>query len=77
MDIQIRPIEPDEFVRFESVTEAAFGDHVHDDSIERRRAVVEMDRTLAAFDGASIVGTTVACSRRASRSQEARWAWRA
>jgi predicted acetyltransferase len=58
MDIQIRPIEPDEFVAFSKATETAFGEHPDDDSIERWRSVAETDRTLAAFDGPDIVGTT-------------------
>lgn len=58
MDIQIRPIEPDEFVAFAKATEAAFGDTPDDAAIERWRAICEIDRTLAAFDGQDIVGTT-------------------
>jgi predicted acetyltransferase len=57
-DIQIRPIVPEEFATFSATTEAAFGDTPSPDAIERWRTVFEFDRSLAAFDGAAMVGTS-------------------
>lgn len=57
MNFTLRPIEPDEFVRFSRAAARAFGEHPKDDEIEEERRLLEFDRSLAAFDGDSIVGT--------------------
>jgi predicted acetyltransferase len=61
----IRPISEEEFGAFYAVIEHAFNSH-HPTSEELRHdlPVFEFDRSLAAFDGADIVGTSAALSLR-------------
>jgi len=61
----LRPISPGEFNAFFDVPVEAFNDADRpDDAIEHERTVFEFDRSLAAFDGDAIVGTTAAYSFR-------------
>lgn len=57
MDFQIRPVTSEEQTAYVRAMETAFGEHATDDAIEWSRAVAELDRTLAVFDGDQIVGT--------------------
>jgi predicted acetyltransferase len=59
MDIDIRPINAEEFDLFVKVDSNAFGDHPDAETTDLWRHVSELDRTLAAFDGEAIVGTTL------------------
>jgi len=59
---EIRPIEPDEFPAFRRAGDAAFGHQPSDEDIEADRAMLELDRTLAAYDAGRIVGTATAFS---------------
>lgn len=56
MDVEIRPIEPEEFEEWARTLEGAFGLRPTPEEIERERRVAEIDRCLAAFDGAEMVG---------------------
>jgi predicted N-acetyltransferase YhbS len=56
--INIRPIAPDEFLPFARADSAAFGFEVVPERMEDTKQIFEFDRTLAAFDGEEIVGTT-------------------
>ncbi|HLA19493.1 MAG TPA: GNAT family N-acetyltransferase, partial [Dehalococcoidia bacterium] len=58
MGINIRPIAPDEFLPFARADSAAFGFEVVPERMEDTKQIFEFDRTLAAFDGEEIVGTT-------------------
>jgi len=59
----LRPITPGEFDAFCAVPVEAFNDaDRHPESNEHERIVFEFDRSLAAFDGDEIVGTTAAYS---------------
>jgi predicted acetyltransferase len=61
----IRPIEQDEFSAFYAVTEDAFNSSYPADEEQRYDLpVFEFDRSLAAFDGAEMVGTAIALSIR-------------
>lgn len=62
MDIEIRPIVADEFERYSTSVERAFGSHPRPDEIEEWRRISEPERSLAAFDGGEIVGTAAAFS---------------
>lgn len=57
MSFELRPIQPDEFVPFSRAASRAFGEHAKDEEIEEERPLFEFDRSLAAFDGDTIVGT--------------------
>lgn len=57
-DIEIRPIRDDEFPAFLTAIREGFGnDDPPEDTSERFRTMLPVDRTLAAFDGDTIVGT--------------------
>jgi predicted acetyltransferase len=59
----LRPITPGEFDAFCGVPIEAFNDAERPaEAIEQERMVFEFDRSLAAFDGDAIVGTTAAYS---------------
>jgi predicted acetyltransferase len=61
----IRPISEDEFSAFYAVIEHAFNSrHPRDEELRHDLPVFEFDRSLAAFDGAEIVGTAGAFSLR-------------
>jgi hypothetical protein len=54
--IELRPVTADEMAAFVTATHRAFGDDVRPDRLERDVASIAPERTLAAFDGADIVG---------------------
>ncbi|MFV2000392.1 MAG: GNAT family N-acetyltransferase [Acidimicrobiia bacterium] len=57
-DIEIRPVEESEFAAFVVAFHEGFSDDIPDESlVERERRLFPLDRTLAAFDGTSVVGT--------------------
>ena len=58
MDLELRPIVPDELPAYKRTDEYGFG-YRHERRAEQRRAGpnAELDRTVAAFDGDEIVGT--------------------
>ncbi len=59
----LRPITPDEFEAFGDVPTQAFNDTAWPaEAVEQERLVFEFDRSIAAFDGDAIVGTTCAYS---------------
>jgi predicted acetyltransferase len=61
----MRPIAPEEFeAYFDAAIEAFNEAERHAESIESERKIFEFDRSLAAFDGDAIVGTTSAYSFR-------------
>lgn len=64
MDIRLRGIEPGDARKWLEVTEASFGAGLPDDVFEDLRHVVETDRSIAAFDGKTMVGTAGAYSLR-------------
>ena len=64
MDVEIRGIREDELEAWIHATEAAFSDRLDPEEIELERSVAEIDRSMAAFDGADIVGTAAAASLR-------------
>lgn len=58
---QIRAVTPDEFEAYCEVPTLAFADAtVSPEQVEHERLVFEFDRSLAAFDGDAMVGTTAA-----------------
>jgi predicted acetyltransferase len=62
---RLRPITPDEFDAFGDVPTQAFNDTAWPpEAMEQERVIFEFDRSLAAFDGDAIVGTTAAYSFR-------------
>jgi predicted acetyltransferase len=61
----IRPAGEDEFPAFLAVGEHAFNSSYPTELVlQHERTVFEADRSLAAFDGADMVGTTCACTFR-------------
>jgi len=56
-EIQIRPIEDDEMPAFCVAMAQGFGSDSDDGHADRVRAVMPLERTLAAFEGEQIVGT--------------------
>src|SRR5689334_3462050 len=58
MQIELRPIGADEYTAFMQANFAAFGEHPSDDAMTRERLMLEFDRTVAAYDGGRIVGTS-------------------
>jgi predicted acetyltransferase len=63
----IRPISEAEFAAFYAVLEHAFNAaYPTDEELRHDQAVFEFDRTLAAFDGADLVGTAAALTFRMS-----------
>src|ERR1700735_77925 len=61
----IRPISEDEFGAFYAVIEHAFNaQYPADEELRHEMGVFEFDRSLAAFDGADMVGTAAALSLR-------------
>lgn len=59
MSIEIRPITPDEFETFYAAMAVGFGSsQTRPDEAEDTLRTCEFDRTLAAFDGGLLVGTT-------------------
>lgn len=64
MQFDVRPIATEEFPALARTNYTAFGGAPTDEDIERSRAFVEQDRTLAAFDAGRMVGTAAALSYR-------------
>jgi predicted acetyltransferase len=63
----IRPISPAEFRAFYAVLEHAFNSsYPTDEELRHDQAILEFDRTLAAFDGADMVGTATTLTFRMS-----------
>src|SRR5260221_2445525 len=62
MELEIRPIAPEEYSTFVRTDDAAFGERHADDFIEALRPLTELDRTLAAFDGERMAATAAAFS---------------
>ena len=60
MDLQIRTISEQELVPFILGASTASGDAPSDAEIERERRMAEPERSMAAFDGPDIVGTSSA-----------------
>ena len=58
MGVRIDTVGLDDYERWIRATETAFGTRVTDAQLERWRALFDPERTLAAFDGDRIVGTT-------------------
>ena len=56
MALKIRPINSEQFEAFASSGAASFGD-VHLDRIDDEKAILDLDLTLAGFDGEEIVST--------------------
>jgi predicted acetyltransferase len=61
-DFEIRPIELTEVPAFLRTVDAAFGHHTADEDLAAQQALFEPNRSLAAFDASSIVGTAKAIS---------------
>ncbi len=61
MALEIRPVTREELDAFIKAHRRVFGDPITEDSIRHEASVIDLDqmRTLAVFDGARIVGTTV------------------
>lgn len=62
MDLTLRPVTADEFPSYFDTMCAAFGDDPRRDALEQLRAITELDRTLAAYEGDRIVATAGAHS---------------
>jgi predicted acetyltransferase len=58
MSVTRRPIDADEFEAFARADAVAFGFTMTASDREAEKTALEFDRTLAAFDGAAVVGTT-------------------
>ena len=56
-DFLLRPVTPDELAEFARIDLTAFGERMDPARLELDWSGVELDRTLAAFDGEEIVGT--------------------
>jgi predicted acetyltransferase len=61
--MEIRPVTADELPAYLRTAEGAFHEDVAPEDIEMDRTLVELERTLAAFDGPEIVGTTAILTR--------------
>ena len=64
MDIEIRPITPEEYGDFAVAAESAFGHQPRPEELEIYRKVFEFERSLAAFEAGTIVATAGAESLR-------------
>lgn len=62
MGITLRRIEPAELAKFAEAQAISFGADFHPELVEKRDHIFEYDRSVAAFDGADIVGTAGAFS---------------
>lgn len=60
--MEIRPVGPDELPQFVRADHAGFGYISTDDNVTDAQRFLELDRTLATFDGDEIVGTAAAFS---------------
>ena len=58
MDFELRPIVEEEITPWISAENVGFGSHFDEADLSRvRKRISDLDRTLAAFDGGTIVGT--------------------
>ena len=57
MDLTLRPVSGDELPAYIDAEQTAFGGHRDPDELEHERKFIELDRTLAAFEGDRVVGT--------------------
>jgi predicted acetyltransferase len=62
MDLEIRPIRPDEHEAYARATDAAFSGVASPEELEDDRTIAEFDRRFAAFDDGTIVGGSSASS---------------
>jgi predicted acetyltransferase len=62
MDFDLRPVTEEEVPSFLRCSEGAFGIQLDDEAVEVEAPAVEVDRSLAVFDGADIVATAGALS---------------
>jgi predicted acetyltransferase len=62
----IRAISPDEFEAFSAVPGEAFLEDWPADALALERQIIELDRTIAAFDGRTMVGTATSFTFRLS-----------
>ena len=62
MNIRLRPVDESEFPSFQRIASRGFGNHVDSALIDERQKIVELDRTIAAYDGNDIVGTNLSSS---------------
>ena len=62
MDIEIRPITPEEYGDFAVAAESAFGHQPKPEELEIYRKIFEFERSLAAFEAGTIVATAGAQS---------------
>lgn len=60
MSIELRGVGEDEYSRFTSAMAVGFGEEMTDDMMAARAREMRHGRVLAAYDGADIVGTSVA-----------------
>ena len=58
MSIELRPITEDEYEPFMTSLISTFGGTPRPERMELQRPYMEFDRTVAAFDGSRIVGTS-------------------
>jgi predicted acetyltransferase len=58
VSLEIRPIGADELVPFVTMLEATAGRRVSDEAVEDARSSYELDRTLAVFEGDTVVAGT-------------------
>jgi predicted acetyltransferase len=61
--MEIRPVTADELPAYLRTAEGAFHEDVTPEDLEMDRTLIELERTLAAFDGPEIVGTTAVVTR--------------
>jgi predicted acetyltransferase len=66
MDLEIRPIRPDEFEAYVRTLETAFHGPVSDEEMGDQRAVAEHDRQFAALEDGAVVGGSMAATLRMS-----------
>src|SRR4029453_5101680 len=62
MDLTRRPVAEAQLPAFLEAEHIAFGQHTTSEHVDAYRDLLELGRTLAAFDGDRIVGTTAAYS---------------
>src|SRR4051794_8930668 len=62
MDLELRPVTEEEYAAYVRVVGAHFGEHVVDRDVEWARRQMDLDRTIAVFDGDDIVATASAWS---------------
>lgn len=62
--LQVRPVHEDEFDAWATALETGFGRDVDAEDLRHRRAVTDLDRTLAVFEGDRVVATANAAARR-------------